>query len=474
MKIEERVNKILQYLKGKKIAILGFGTEGSAAYRFIRRHLPHAPLTIADQSACLNTEEYQQDKHLRVVVGEKYNQELNRYDLIIKSPGVNLNRLNYFIPHEKFTSQTELFLMAFGDITIGVSGTKGKSTTASLIYHILSHSGRHALLGGNIGIPFFDLIDKMEEDSVVVAELSAHQLEYTQHAPHVALLLNIYQEHLDHFNTFNNYQLAKMNITATQTANDIFIYNFDDRYISQLIESNQYQRRFIPFSTTTTLPHGAFCSKDEILLTKEKEVYATLNIGEHINIPGGHNTKNILAAVLACKTQQVSDGEILQALSTFKGLPHRLEYLGTFQQIRFYNDSISTIPEATIAALKTIKRVDTLLLGGFDRGIDYRLLIDYLQQNPVRNIAFIGKAGERIWHEWQSSTTEEPAHYIIENDYRKIVAFAYQHTEKGKSCLLSPAAASYDQFKNFMVRGNTFKQWVEELGGQTETHENEA
>ena len=133
-------------------------------------------------------------------------QDLNKYDLILKSPGVNFNNINYFIPKEKFISQAELFLMAYGENVIGVTGTKGKSTTASLIYHILSNTVGDTVLAGNIGIPFFDIIERITDDTTIVAELSAHQLEYTDFSPHIAILLNLYQEHLDHFNTFNNYQ----------------------------------------------------------------------------------------------------------------------------------------------------------------------------------------------------------------------------------------------------------------------------
>ena len=455
---------IINQLKDKKIVIVGFGNEGVSSYKFIRRYFPTMPLTIADRSELINTEELGTDKNMTILAGEKYDQNLNRYDLILKSPGVNLNRINYFIPREKFCSQTELFLMAYGDNVIGVTGTKGKSTTASLIYHILSNTKGNTFLAGNIGIPFFDILEKIQDDTTIVAELSAHQLEYTDYSPHVAILLNLYQEHLDHFNTFNNYQLAKLNITEHQKENDIFIYNYDDRYIPGLIASHQLVRRFIPFSSQTPLSDGAFCTKTEIVLVKNKEQYCTIPVVNRQNIPGRHNNNNIMAAFLACKTQQIPNEDIVSNIATFKGLEHRLELVGTYKNITFYNDSISTIPEATIAALNTIRNVDTLIVGGFDRGIDYSILINYLQTNPVRNVAFVGKVGERLVKEWESTGKPLPENHILENDYQKIVSFAYEHTEPGCCCLLSPAAASYDQFKNFTVRGHTFKQYVTEMG----------
>ena len=457
-----RKDKIIEFFKDKKIVIVGFGREGISAYKLIRKHYPKLPLTIADRSPLIHLEDFPEDKHLKIVAGEEYDQNLNQYEVILKSPGVNFNNLNYFIPKEKFVTQTELFLMAYGDNVIGVTGTKGKSTTASLIYHILSNSVGNTVLAGNIGTPFFDIIEQIDDDTTVVAELSAHQLEYTDHSPHIAILLNLYQEHLDHFNTFNNYQLAKLNITEHQQESDILIYNYDDRYIPGLIESHQLQRRFIPFSSQTTLKNGAFCTKNDIVLMKNNEQICTIPIEGRPNIPGRHNNNNIMAAVLACRAKGIADADIICSISTFKGLEHRLELVGTFKGITFYNDSISTIPEATIAALNTIKRVDTLIIGGFDRGIDYSVLINHLRENPVRNIVFVGKVGERVLTEWKAAGNPLPEHYLVENDYAKIVAFAYTHTAPGSSCLLSPAAASYDQFKDFTVRGRTFKTLVQQ------------
>ena len=452
--------KIVEFFKGQKIVIVGFGREGVSSYKFIRKHYPKMHLTIADRSPLIHVDDFKEDKHLTIIAGEQYDQDLNKYDLILKSPGVNFNNINYFIPKEKFISQAELFLMAYGENVIGVTGTKGKSTTASLIYHILSNTVGDTVLAGNIGIPFFDIIERITDDTTIVAELSAHQLEYTDFSPHIAILLNLYQEHLDHFNTFNNYQLAKLNITENQKEDDIFIYNFDDRYIPGLIESHKLERRFIPFSSQSTLKNGAFCTKTDIILVKNSEQYCQIPIANRQNIPGIHNNNNIMAAVLACKAKNIDDASIIKNIATFKGLEHRLELVGTFHDITFYNDSISTIPEAAIAALKTIKRVDTLIIGGFDRGIEYKSLIDFLHENPVRNIAFVGKVGERLLQEWQEAGYPLPENHIIENDYAKIVDFAFANTQPGCSCLLSPAAASYDQFKDFTVRGRTFKELV--------------
>ncbi|MDR1345961.1 MAG: UDP-N-acetylmuramoyl-L-alanine--D-glutamate ligase [Bacteroidales bacterium] len=450
---------IVNYLKDKKIIILGFGKEGMSSYRFIRSVFPELPLTVADRSEQLNLSDISHDSRLTVITGASYAQNLNDYDLILKTPGVNLNHINYFIQPNKISSQTALFLQAFGSQTIGVTGTKGKSTTASLIYHILHQSGLPTVLAGNIGIPFFDIIDNITLQTTVIAELSAHQLEFIRHAPHIAILLNLYQEHLDHFNSFANYQQAKLNICRYQTEHDFTIYNSDDVHINYLLSALSLPRNYLPYSRNRVLENGAYSFESKIVLAVQGKTTAQFDLQAFHNLPGSHNYYNIMGALLACKLKHISDEAILKQLHTFRGLEHRIEFVGRFNNIKFYNDSISTIPETTMAAVRTIKDVDTLILGGLDRGVDYSQLIDFLISSSIKNFAFTGPAGERILAEW-CQTGRKPSNFIVEYNFEQIVAFAYQCTQAGKSCLLSPAAASYNQFKNFEERGRLFKSLI--------------
>ena len=178
-----------------------------------------------------------------------------------------------------------------------------------------------------------------------------------------------------------------------------------------------------------------------------------------------------MAAILAVKQFDISDEEILTHLATFKGLEHRIELVGTFNGIKFYNDSISTIPEAAIAAVKALRKVDTLIIGGFDRGISYDILIDYLHQNPIAHIVFTGPAGRRIQEEWKAKYPL-PEAFIIEDDFTKIVDYCLHNTAEGKICLLSPAASSYDQFKNFEERGRRFKRELQHFTENNVTEKN--
>lgn len=450
---------IIQKIQNRNIIILGFGREGISTYRFIRQYFPDMPLTVADRSEALKTDDLN-DPNLTVVKGNNYDQGLNDYDLIFKTPGISFNHVNYWIETEKITSQTNLFLEAYHQQVIGVTGTKGKSTTSSLIYHILKSAGRDTLLAGNIGTPLFDIIGNMTPQTLVVAELSAHQLEFIQRSPDFAVLLNIYQEHLDHFNSFNTYQIAKLNITRFQDKRQFLVYNGDDEHIPALIKSYHLNRNRVIFGSEPQEGPYACCRDHHIHFAISGHVEDEYDLSDYHNLPGTHNYYNIMAAMAVCRHLNVSHDDIVKGLASFHGLPNRIEFVGRYNGISFYNDSISTIPEATIAALKALKKVDTLILGGFDRGIEYNILYDYLHENPVENVIFTGPAGKRMMTEW-AERYPLPESSIHEQDFRKIIDFAFEHTAENRMVLLSPAAASYDQFKNFEERGRVFKHLIE-------------
>ncbi|MCR4965088.1 MAG: UDP-N-acetylmuramoyl-L-alanine--D-glutamate ligase [Bacteroidales bacterium] len=452
---------IINKLDGKKIIILGYGREGSSSYHFLRRHFPSMHITVADKSETLKQEEVSKDPNVTMITGDEYDRNLNEYDFILKSPGISFSKLDYLVETERITSQTDLFLQEFHAQVVGITGTKGKSTTASLIYHLFKEAGRDTILAGNIGVPLFDIIDKMTPQTVVVAELSAHQLEFLHRSPDYAVLLNIYQEHLDHFNSFNNYQIAKINIARFQEERQFFVYNGDNQLIEDLIDSYDLNRNRVIFGTERHSGIYAMCDDHVVRFYNGKTLLDEYDLTDHTHLPGRHNYFNIMAAIAVARHFNLTQEQILNGLSSFRGLPHRLELVGKFKDITFYNDSISTIPEAAIAAVKALRRVDTLILGGYDRGIDYTSLIEFLGENPIRNVVFTGPAGERILNEWKTTTSLPlPENILEENDFQKIVLFAFQHTKPNKIALLSPAAASYNQFKNFEERGDLFKKYI--------------
>ena len=407
-------------LEGRKILIAGYGREGQSAERLINRLVPETQYTIADGNEQIATESAK-----------------DCYDMIIKSPGVPMRVLGSV----ECSSLTDLFLQVYGDKTIGVTGTKGKSTTASLIHHLLPGS----ILAGNIGIPLFDILDDIQEDSIIVAELSCHQLENIHRGPHIGVLLNLYQEHLDHYEDYMGYKMAKMQIGLKQQAGDHFFYCTDNEELRLLVKSY------------------------ELRVKSELHPYSVNNISDEERVlldvcplEGEHNRSN---ALVACRVASLVTRQPISTfnsqLSTFQGLRHRMERVGEYAGITWYDDSISTIPAAAIAAVRALGRVDTLILGGFDRGIDYQPLVDFLKETHLRNVVFVGKAGKRIYD--QLSTFNFQFSTLIEDDYTKIVPWCAEVTPQGGVVLLSPAAASYDAFKNFEVRGDFFREQIMKL-----------
>jgi len=452
-------------LENKSLALLGFGREGQSTYKLIRKVLPLKTLTIIDENdAIRNNDSLKNDLNLSFITENGCMQFIDDFDVAIKSPGIASNTLPKELKRVILSSQTDIFLQCYGKQAIGITGTKGKSTTSSLIYHILKNAGKNALLVGNIGIPPFDCIVDILTDSIIVMELSSHQLEYISHAPHIAVFLNLFQEHLDHYYTYEDYQSAKFNIGKYQNSLDYFIYNKDNDTLAKLLEKSGKQvHQSLGFSLEPGTDSQITIIDEWLELVSGNEVIKLYDSSESQPLKGHHNLYNIMAAAAACYLSGITPEQIGQGIRSFKGLEHRIELVGNYAGKIWYNDSIATIPEATIEAIKTLQNVDTVILGGFDRGIEYDILYPFLATSDVSNLIFVGEAGIRMMKEFGEYDTNSK-HVFTASDYSQVVAIANKVTEKGKICLLSPAAASYDMFKNFEERGNTFKKNVRNLG----------
>lgn len=424
-------SQIIDFLRDKKILILGFGREGKSSLDFIRRELPQAEVAIADQQEIVV-------ENTTVISGENYLDACKDYDLILKAPGVIIKDYLDTETKSKITSQTDLFMRVFSRQIIGVTGTKGKSTTSSLIYHVLKSAGRDAQLVGNIGKPCFDILDEITDQTAIVFELSAHQLEYIQASPHIAVLLNIYEEHFDHYTTPDDYYGAKKNIYKYQTPDDLLIYG-DIFQHATIDEINAAQSMKIDITKTEIFP------RDQI---------RTKLIGEH-------NQLNIQVAAAIAYAYKINGEDFKQAIASFQPLPHRLEYVGTFRGIKFYNDSIATAQEAVINAIKALGDVDTIILGGMDRGLDYHPLVDFIRKTNIRNVILLPATNERFQQTFDEREYSQKLIHV--KNMREAVEQAYAITATDKSCLLSPAAASYGFYKNFEERGEDFKNLVSML-----------
>lgn len=445
------INDLIQYFRDKKVLILGFGKEGQSTYKLIRRYLKGQHLYIADKRENFEQsfELLKKDKNITCISGEKYIENLQDYDIIMKAPGISFAYIDTTQYLHKIKSQLELLLEFFNVFTIGVTGTKGKSTTSSLIYKILVDQNIKCMLLGNIGVPIFDYIDTIQEDMTLVLEMSSHQLEYTELSPNIAILLNIYEEHLDHYESFEKYAMAKCNIFKYQTKSDYFLYNTDIEILNKLVKNTNGITYKVSFND----------NYESNIYIKENKIYfnetAIYDKNEPRNLLGDYNLNNIMFVLAISEILKLDINKTRKSISEFKTLEHRLEFVGKYNDILYYDNSIGTVPKATIEAVEALKYVDTLIIGGMDRGIDYTDFIKYLNDSNISNIICMPKTGHDI-----AKKLIEEKRYIV-NNLEDAVYTAKNVTKKGKICLLSPAAASYGFFKNFEEKGDLYKKLVQ-------------
>ena len=454
--------EITGFFKDKSILILGFGKEGQSTFSFLQKLDSLSGIGIADKlPEAIAKYEGNIPSEIKIHSGDGYLNCLHEYDLVIKSPGIPKELVQQRSRDVEVTSQTNLFLRFFRSKIVGITGTKGKSTTSSLIRHILFNDDGKSILVGNIGMPPFDYIGKIDDDARIVYELSSHQLDDVEYSPHIAVFLNLFEEHLDHYGSFEKYRQAKANIFRFQEKGDYLILNFDDKNLTDLQMGNSQQAvlgySLIQLKRTPIRGKGTSLVQLNAPFTSVQFDFSGRN-----SIPGEHNLKNIMAAVAVAKLLQIPDAVIINSVNSFEGLEHRLEYVGTFKGIHFYNDSIATVPEATIEAVKTLKNTNTLILGGKDRGIDYSVLVDFLPASGIRNFLFMGDAGQRIMDGLKPRLMPGQQAFII-REFAELAELIPACTQPGKICLLSPAASSYDWFYNFEERGHAFKKIAENL-----------
>lgn len=450
MRIEIK-NKIIATLKGKKILILGFGKEGQSTYRFLRKIFPKDILLLSDS----NPQVFKNldDPNILTFTGEDYLQAIHKADWVMKSPGISFKDIGDY-ENVVISSQTDLFIYLFSNQIIGITGTKGKSTTVSLIYHLLSYYFDDVKLVGNIGIPSLEIVGDITPDTKVVYELSSHQLEFSRYSPEISIILNLFEEHLDHYKSYSHYREAKWQIALHQKVDGYFIANLDDEMIQSDLVKQSIKSKLITISLNGNPEADFYFSGGDIWHRKQKLGFQI----QKFKLLGKHNIHNLMAALAVLSLERVPIKEALCKAYNFKGLSHRLEFIGNFHGVDFVNDSIATIPQATLNALLAVENVQTLILGGFDRGISYDILIEFLLKYKPLHLILLGKVGQRLMNELELRNYCGTMKWL--NCFDEAVFLAFKITEKSNSCLLSPAAASYDKFKNFEERGNRFKELV--------------
>jgi UDP-N-acetylmuramoylalanine--D-glutamate ligase len=407
-----------------KIAIVGYGVEGHSSFEYFSKD--GHDLTIVDQNFIKNI-----PKEADYITGDNVFDKLIDFDLIIRSPGISPHRLPY---GEKVWSATNEFFAKCPAPIIGVTGTKGKGTTCSLITSILRAAGCTVHLVGNIGTPALQELPKIRPDDIVVFELSSFQLWDLQRSPHVAVVLMIESDHMNVHKDMDDYVAAKSNITTNQTVDDTIIFNRNNQLSKQIAAASKGKKVEYPFAI------------DEFTAS--------------IKLPGAHNQENAAAAIAAVREFGVGDDAIRQGLSAFDGLPHRLEKVRELDGVTFYNDSFSSAPSATVAAVKSFTQPEIIIVGGTDKGADFSELHTALQEAPnVKKVILIGEIRHKL------AGILHDINYEI-SDVRtmaEVVNVARSYTTSGDVVILSPACASFDMFKSFYDRGDQFREIVKSL-----------
>lgn len=410
----------------KKIAILGFGREGQALFKFLKKEEgTKAEISVLDKKFSKN-----------------YLANLDHFDIIYRSPGVpfNLPQIQKALKKDiAFSSATEIFFQKSRGLIIGVTGTKGKGTVSTLLYKILKSCGKNVYLAGNIGSPAINLLPKLKKKSITVLELSSFQLQNLKYSPHIAVVLGIFPEHLDIHKNFKEYVEAKSNICRYQKEKDVVFFSNDNKWSRWIAKKSRGRKIPVSLSNSSKLS---------------------------LKIPGEHNIKNAVMAIKVAEYLKCPKRKILKIVKSFRGLEHRLEFVREIKGIRFYNDSASTNPQTAAAAIKALAGPKILIAGGKDKGLNYIPLAKALKNSNTKLVILFGENKNKIKKELLRIKNNELR--IMETDnLKKAVKTAYQfakslvHNSKFIiHILFSPASASFDQFRDYKDRGEKFKKLV--------------
>ncbi|MCI1634469.1 MAG: UDP-N-acetylmuramoyl-L-alanine--D-glutamate ligase [Liquorilactobacillus nagelii] len=454
--------KVIKSYQDKKVLVLGLGKSGINAAKLLAKlgakvtvndlHAPKDPQVIKDLTT----------QGIKVITGSHPLELAKQNELMVKNPGIPYS--NPLVEAAQaaglpIITEPELAYEILDSPLVAVTGTNGKTTTTTLITLMLDQdrtAGR-AYSAGNIGIPASQVAQKATTNDVMVAELSSFQLlGITQLRPHVAVITNIYEAHTDYHGSRANYVKAKLRITKNQTAKDYLIINWDSEEWRNLSQKSAAQ--VIPFSRKTVVPNGAYQQGEYLYFKGEKIIKAS-----DIKIPGSHNIENALAAIAAAKIMGQNNQAICQVLRTFSGVKHRIQYVMTVNQRKFYNDSKATNIEACERALGSFDQPIVLLAGGLDRGFTFERLIPDFKH--VRAMICFGETAKLM-----AAAGEQAGIKQIEftQDVISAVPLAYQLSQPGDVVLLSPACASWDQYPTFEVRGDRFINAIEKLATEQE------
>lgn len=464
--VNEKLEKFNKFLDGKKVAIIGMGVSNVPLLDYF--YDKNAKVTVFDKRN-LSDEIMEKINKYRyeVEIGEDNLSRLHGYDVIFRSPSA-LPTIPEFVEEVErgalLTSEIEMVLKLAPCKVIGVTGTEGKTTTTSIIYEILKQTGRNCFLGGNIGKPIFTKVKDMRPDDIIVLELSSFQLMGMEVSPDIAVVTNMFPDHLNVHKSYEEYQEAKKNILLHQDKNGIAILNKDNDITRNFAKDVVGKAVF--FSSTKQLKDGYVYDDraDQMIKHCVDGKCIELLKKDEIKLRGIHNYENICAALAATETVATKVQQ-LNAIKNFNGVEHRLEFVRELNGVRYYNDSIGTSPASTIAGLNAFDENIVLLAGGSDKGLDYKEIGEKIAQK-VGTLILTGPTSEKIENATVIALGEmqdKKIDIIHCTNLEEAVKMAKQKAVTGDVVLLSPASASFDAFKNFEERGKKFKQYVNEL-----------
>ena len=459
----DKLEEFNDFLDGKQVAIIGMGVSNIPLLDYF--YDKNAKVTVFSSNALSDEIMAKINKYrYEVELGEDNLSRLKGFDIIFRSPSALPTKHEFQSAVKKgaiLTSEIEMVLKLAPCKIIGVTGTEGKTTTTSLIYEICKKAGYNCFLGGNIGKPIFTKINQMKPEDIVILELSSFQLMGMTVSPNIAVVTNIFPDHLNVHKSYEEYQDAKKSIFRNQTEEGIVILNKDNEITEKF--ADEVKGKTIFFSSTKKLKNGYVYDREDGFIKKctDGKCEKILNKND-IKLRGIHNYENICAALAATETVASKEAQI-EAVKNFKGVEHRLEFVREIDGVKYYNDSIGTSPASTIAGLNAFDENIILLAGGSDKGLDYKEIGEVIARK-VGTLILTGPTAQKIEEATKQALSEEKNIEIIHtNNLEESVKVAKEKARSGDIVLLSPASASFDAFKNFEERGNYFKTLVNNL-----------
>ena len=439
-----------------KILILGFARSGYDAAKFLLKRGNEVYLTDMKEDHDKEQMKELEELGIHFVLGSHPDDLLDKsFDYLIKNPGVPIDHKYVLKAKELGVEVINEVEMAYRLLPpnikfVGITGTNGKTTTTTLIYKFLIEDGKRAHLTGNIGYPLTGFLDKLQDGDIIVMETSCQQLEnLTKFNPDIAVMTNLSPAHIDFLKSYDNYKRVKAKIFQNHTSKNIAILNMENEDVLEVTKNIKSTVKY--FSSKKEI-NGSYIKNDSIYYYDEKIIDL-----KDIQLIGNHNYENIMAAIMVVKELGVKNESIVNVLKEFKGVEHRIEFVRELNGIKFYNDSKATNIKATQIALSSFKTPVIILLGGLDRGHDFFELKDYMKY--VKHIVALGECRNRV--EAFAKELKIPCTNV--ETMKEAVPAAVKVAESGDTILLSPASASWDQYKKFEDRGDEFKKLVEEL-----------